>query len=364
MKLPVGSVDPSMSDPTPDVSAAMNLPGAVPAPEGSADEGVPWHYGDPHAEQRRLHEGRARVDLSHRGVLRISGPDRLTWLHSLTTQAMDRLAPGESTVCLILSPHGHVEHEMHVIDDGEAAWLIVEGSAVGDLFAYLESMRFMLRVEIEDVTADWAVVGEPEQDVDPKLPTWLVPMDFAGLGATDAGQDRGGDATKYLDHRPEAFAMREVLVPRAQLLERLGAEPAGTWAWESLRIAAAVPRVGHETDHRTLPHEVGWIGPAVHLSKGCYRGQEAVARVHNLGHPPRRLALLHLDGGAELLPAHGDPVFAGEREIGWIASAARHYEWGPIATAVVKRNSATDIDLVVRTTDGDIAASQEVVITP
>jgi folate-binding protein YgfZ len=345
-------------------SPTFTLPGAVPAPEGSIDEGVPWHYGDPHGEQRRLREGTARVDLSHRGVICISGPDRLTWLHSLTTQSMERLTPGESTACLILSPHGHVEFEMHVIDDGDATWLIVEKAAIVDLIAYLESMRFMLRVDIEDVTADWAVVGEAVREADPDVRTWLVPVDFAGLGITDAGHDRGGDAAKYLDHRPDTFAMREVLVPRAELLDRIGEDPAGTWAWEALRIAAAVPRIGYETDHRTLPHEVGWIGPAVHLAKGCYRGQEAVARVHNLGHPPRRLVLLHLDGGAELLPAHGDPVFAGEREIGWIASAARHHEWGPIATAVVKRTTATDTELVVRTAEGDLAAAQEVVIAP
>lgn len=346
------------------MSPSMTLPGAVPPPEGSPDEGVPWHYGDPHGEQRRLSAEGASVDLSHRGVIRIGGPDRLGWLHSLTTQAMDQLAPGGSTSGLILSPHGHVEHELHVIDDGEATWLIVEGGAVADLLAYLESMRFMLRVDIADATDEWAVVGEPAWAADPSLPTWLTPTDYAGQGTSDAGHDRGGDATKYLDHRPGTFAVREVLVPRASLLDRLGDRPAGTWAWESLRIAAAVPRVGHETDHRTLPHEVGWIGPAVHLSKGCYRGQEAIARVHNLGHPPRRLVLLHLDGGAELLPAHGDPVLAGDRNIGWIGSAARHYEWGPIATAVVKRTTPTNIDLIVRTPDGDIAAAQEVVIAP
>lgn len=345
-------------------SPALDLPGAVPAPEDSDDTGVPWHYGDPHAEQRRLAEGRARVDLSHRGVIRVGGPDRLGWLHSLTTQALERLGPGESSVCLILSPHGHVEYEIHVIDDGEAAWLIVEGSAVEDLIAYLESMRFMLRVDVDDVTPEWAVVGEPVRERDHDLPTWLSPVEYAGLGASDAGADRGGDASKYIDHRPEQFAVREVLLPRAELVDRLGDDPAGTWAWESLRIAAAVPRVGHESDHRTLPHEVGWIGPAVHLSKGCYRGQEAVARVHNLGHPPRRLVLLHLDGGAEVLPQHGDAVLAGEREVGWIASAARHYEWGPIATAVLKRTTPVDASLVVRTDDGEVAAAQEVVVAP
>lgn len=344
-------------------SPTFGIPGAVPPPEGSADEGVPWHYGDPHAEQRRLLEGRARVDLSHRGVIAITGPDRLPWLHSLTTQALEGLRAGDTTVSLVLSPHGHVEHEMHIIDDGETTWLITEGSGVADLVSYLDSMRFMLRVEVVDATAEWAVVGEPIREVDPQAPTWLMPIDFAGLGASDAGDDRGGDASKYLDHRPGSFAAREVLVPRGELLDRLGTEPAGTWAWEALRVAAAIPREGMETDHRTLPHEVGWIGPAVHLSKGCYRGQEAIARVHNLGHPPRRLVLLHLDGGAEILPSHGDKVRSSEREVGWIASAARHFELGPIATAVIKRTTPTDVDLVVETTDGEIAAAQEIVIS-
>lgn len=348
---------------TPYRSPALTLPGAVPPPEGSPDEGVPWHYGDPHAEQRALVEGRGAVDLSHRGVVTVTGPDRLTWLHSLTTQHLDDLAPGESTTALILDPHGHVEHEMHVVDDGTTTWITVEPATAPALVAYLDSMRFMLRVEVVDVSDHWAVVWQPLRVADGTHVTWLVPPDVAGLGVTDAGSDRGGDAGKYVDHRPDVLVGREILVPRADLLDALGLAPAGTWALEALRIAAAVPRVGAETDHRTLPHEVGWVGPAVHLSKGCYRGQEAVARVHNLGSPPRRLVLLHLDGGAETLPGHGDPVVAGDREVGWVGSAARHYELGPIATAIVKRTLPVDAPLIVRS-DVDIAASQEVVITP
>jgi tRNA-modifying protein YgfZ len=349
------------------MSESFAFPGAVPPPEGFPDAGVPWHYGDPHGEQRRLAIGRARVDLSHRGVIRVSGPDRLGWLHSLSTQHLERLVPGGSTVTLFLSPHGHVEQEAHVVDDGESTWLIVDASSITGLMEYLQSMRFMLRVEIEDVTDEWAVVGDGVHEVLDGTLTWLAPSEFAGLSGSDAGSDRGGDAGRYLaaaylDQRPEVFAVREILVPRSELLAHLGADPAGTWAWEALRVAAAVPRAGFETDHRTLPHEVGWVGPAVHLAKGCYRGQEAVARVHNLGHPPRRLVLLHLDGGAEILPAHGDPVFLGERQIGWIGSAARHFELGPIATAVVKRTAPEGEDLMVRAAEGEIAAAQEVVI--
>lgn len=344
-------------------SPALDLPGAVPPPDGSLDAGVPWHYGDPHAEQRALVGGRGAVDLSHRGVLAVTGPDRLSWLHSLTTQHLEHLAPGESTTALILDPHGHVEHEMHLVDDGTTTWITVEPGAAAALVSYLDSMRFMLRVDVADVTDDWAVVWQPVREVDAAHVTWLVPPDVAGVGVTDAGSDRGGDASKYVDHRPDVLVGREVLLPRGALISALDDAAVGTWALEALRVAAAVPRVGLETDHRTLPHEVGWIGPAVHLSKGCYRGQEAVARVHNLGSPPRRLVLLHLDGAVEALPRHGDPVLAGDREVGWIGSAARHYELGPIATAVLKRAVAPDATLVVRS-EVDIAASQEVVIAP
>jgi hypothetical protein len=345
-----------------EASPALGLPGACPAPEGSVDSGVPWHYGDPHSEQRRLAAGRGAVDLSHREVVQVSGPDRLTWLHSLTTQHLEHLAPGNSTTALILSPHGHVEHELHMVDDGTTTWITVEPGTAADLVAYLDSMRFMLRVDVADVSADWAVVWQPVRDPHADHPTWLVSADVAGVGATDAGSDRGGDASKYLDHRPDVLVGREVIVPRQDLVAALGDEPAGTWALEALRVAAAAPRIGFETDHRTLPHEVGWVGPAVHLAKGCYRGQEAVARVHNLGAPPRRLVLLHLDGSAEALPAHGDAVVLGEREIGWIGSAARHYELGPIATAVVKRSIDPAAELVVRSEHGDLVAAQEPVI--
>ena len=339
---------------------------AVAPPEGSADLGVPWHYGDPLREQRMLAEGRAAVQLSNRGVVTVSGPDRHTWQHSLTTQGLDALPAGESSLALILSPHGHVEHELHVVDDGTVTWLIVTPGTAAALVEYLRSMQFMLRVEVLDRSDDVGVVWEPVREADPDLPTWLVPADFAGVGRVDAGADRGGDASKYVGTRPAAFAGREVIVPLAEVPTRLASAEslAGSWALEALRIAAGVPRMGLETDHRTLPHEVGWIGPGVHLAKGCYRGQEAVARVHNLGHPPRRLVLLHLDGSEERLPAHGDPVVVGDREVGWVGAAAWHYELGPVATAVIKRSVPVDADVVVRSEEGDLAGTQEIVVLP
>lgn len=324
---------------------------------------MPWHFGDPLREQRRLVTGDAVVDLSHRGVVTVSGPDRLSWLHDLTTADLRALAPGDSRLALILDPHGHVEHELHVVDDGATSWLVVEPGTQDALVAYLRSMQFLLRVEVADGTEDWAVVGTlaagAVDAVAGERGQWTVPPEFAGTGTTPAGSDRGGDAGKYVPQRPGVFPAVEHLVPRAGLAAALADRaPAGTWAWEALRAAAAVPRLHLDTDDRTLPHEVGWIGPAVHLAKGCYRGQEAVARTHNMGRPPRRLVLLHLDGSADQLPAHGAEVLLVDRRVGWVGTPAQHHELGPIATAVVKHR----VDPQATLRAGGVAATQEVVV--
>jgi folate-binding protein YgfZ len=136
---------------------------------------------------------------------------------------------------------------------------------------------------------------------------------------------------------------------------------AGMWAFEAARIAARVPRPGLDTDHKTLPHEIGLIESAVHLNKGCYRGQETVARIHNLGHPPRRLVFLHLDGSVDRLPAHGSPLtLADGTQVGFTGSAARHFELGPIGLGLVKRSADATAPLAA---DG-VAAAQEVIVPP
>lgn len=342
----------------------------VPAPPGSPDESVPWHYGDPHAEQRALATGAAWVDLSHRGVLRITGTDRISWLHSLTTADLLPLqqTPG-SALALLLDPHGHVEHELHVIDDGEATWITVEGSSRAAVTEFLNSMRFMLDVEVHDVTDDYAVLwtSSPDGPHTADRPTWRVPGDFSGGEPTPAGSDRGGDASGYVPARPDVLVGAEIVVPRGErdeVVAELGV-PAGTWALEALRVAAGVPRAPLDTDHRSLPHELGWIGSAVHLAKGCYRGQETVARVHNMGRPPRRLALLHLDGSVNELPPVGSEVVPteGGRPIGYVGTVARHHELGPIALAVLKRSVDLPGDVLTHSASGTpISARAEPIV--
>ena len=302
-------------------SPLLSRPGAVEA--DPPDAGVAAHYGDPFREQRALVAGAASVDLSHRPVVRVSGPDRLTWLHSLTSQHLEHLEPGVPTEALLLSPHGHVEHALYLVDDGQAVWAHVEPGTAGALVEFLDRMRFWSKVEVEDLSTSYAVVLTPQ----------AVP----------------GVPVRTVAHGVEAF------VPRDDLASVLAGPVAGVWALEALRIAGGRPRLGLETDHRTIPHELGWLETAVHLDKGCYRGQETVARVHNLGRPPRRLVLLHLDGSESVLPEHGEPVLLGDRAVGTVTSAARHYELGPIALALVKRSTPVEEPLVT----AGIAAAQE-----
>lgn len=340
---------PSPTSPSP----LLQRPGAV-AGEG-ADAPVAWHYGDPVREQRLLTEGLAVTDLSHRSVVTVTGPDRLSWLHSITTQQLVGLTPRTSTESLVLSPRGHVEHALHVVDDGETVWLTAEPGTGAELTRWLRSMQFMLRVETTDRTDDYAVVGEPlaAEGLAGEPVAWRDPWPQIAPGGVSYA------VVPEAEHPGRARAWREVVVPRDQLVATVGDRPlAGTWAAEALRVEAWRPRLGHETDHRTIPHEVDWLRTAVHLRKGCYRGQETVARVHNLGRPPRRLVALHLDGSGHLLPSRGSDVTLDGRRVGELTSVARHHELGPIGLALVKRSLPVDAELLV---DG-VSAAQEVVV--
>jgi folate-binding protein YgfZ len=349
-------------------SPLLSRPGAVPVEGGT----VAAHYGDPLREQRLLAEGAGLVDRSDRDVLAVPGADRLTWLHSLTTQHLERLADGTGTQALVLSPQGHVEHHLTVAELAGTTWLDVEPGTGTDLLAFLQKMRFLLRVEPALVTGDWALlslVGPTAGDV---LTAAELPV------ADDVTALDGGGWIRRMPALGEGDPAFDLLVPRAEVpavADRLlaaGAGPAGLDAYEAVRVAARRPRLGVDTDHRTIPNELEWLRSAVHLDKGCYRGQETVARVHNLGRPPRMLVQLHLDGVSEELPPPGTPVLSGSREVGRVGTVVRHHELGVVALALVKRSvgghtpltvggstAAIDPDDLVEETDDTREAARE-----
>ena len=324
--------------------------------ETGIDSGAIWHYGDPLREGRALVEGRALTQLSSLAVIKVSGSTRLQWLHLLLTQSCENAQPGDSLDALILTPNGHIEFGLHLVDDGHAAWIVSDRATKQGLLDYLKLMVFTYDVTISDVSEEFTVlggIGKPPVVGDAAV-VWRAGASFATI---DPSLD------KYVPQRPAPWPAFELVVPRdrvAALLADHGA--AGMWAWEAARIAAGVPRVVVEADHRSLPHELGIIGEAVHLRKGCYRGQEAVARTYNLGKPPRTLVLLHLDGASEALPSAGAVVSVGGTETGTLTSVSRHYELGSIALAMVKRDFDADVTASI---DGGFSASvQPVVVVP
>lgn len=282
--------------------------------EEGPDKGALWHSGEPHKEARALEEGNAWADYSHKSVLTVTGEDRLTWLNDLTTQELVNWQKDEWTSALILNAQGHIVHQLFLMDDGKTTWIFTEKEKEEDLIAFLSKMVFMLRVEPKIVSDEYKVIKR--------------------TGKTD----KFGGPYKVIKRSEEAHE---------------SGMQVGTWALEAERVAQQRARLLFETDYKSIPNELGFLNNAVHMKKGCYPGQETVAKVFNLGQPPRRLVLLHLDGTEIDLPKTGDPVMLEDKEVGFIGTVARHYELGPIALAVVKRTTPAD---AVLSANGVLAA--------
>jgi folate-binding protein YgfZ len=297
-------------------SPLLSRPGAVASP---AQPELAWHYGDPLGEQRAARRAGVLFDGWARGTVLVSGADRVSWLDNLASQDFAALDEGAASEALWLSPRGHIEHQAHVRVDANEIELRTESvAAAASLTEFLLSRRFRAAVEVRDVSGE------------------VASLDIAN-----------GDA------------LSSVTVPRGEFGARASALigdghiPAGTWARDALAVAARRPRFGVDNDDRTLPHEMpAWLSAAVALHKGCYCGQETVARIQNIGAPPRRLVLLNLDGSGDVLPATGDDVqTAGGTVVGRVGTVAQHWEDGPIALALVKRTVAPGVPLVAGAVD-------------
>ncbi|UAK34446.1 folate-binding protein [Nocardia asteroides] len=339
-------------------SPILSVSGAVAGAVGSPDAAVSWHYGDPFGEQRAAAQRAAIVDRSHRYVLRITGAERLTWLHTISSQHVADLGDGQSAENLDLDLNGRVLHHFVLTELDGTVWIDTEAERGPDLLAFLQRMVFWADAKPVEATdhAVLSLLGPGVTGLTEALGVTALP------GVYEAAPLPGGGFVRRMPWpTPDSF---DLVVPRDQLtdlwarLTAAGAAPAGMWAFEALRVAAVRPRIGLDTDERTIPHEARWIGGvaeqgAVHLDKGCYRGQETVARVHNLGKPPRHLLLLHLDGSADERPVTGDDVTAGGRTVGRLGTVVDHHELGPIALALVKRAVPADTALAA----GPVAAS-------
>lgn len=293
--------------------------------EDGPDKGAIWHFGEPAQEQRALAEGKAWADLSHLSIIAVTGDDRIKWLHDLTTQHLLNIRAGDWLPAMILDHNGHVEYQFNLVDDGATTFLVLDPSYAEGLLSYLLKMRFMLKVDARDASSEFSVLRAPGPATEIGGPYALVP-------------------------RAELDEMKKVFNENAKEV--------GTWSLDAERVAAGRPRHGVDTDHKSIPNELGVLNKDVHMNKGCYRGQETVAKVFNLGAPPRRLVMLHLDGTAVVFPAPGTPVEFNGVQVGFLGTVARHHELGPIALALVKRSTPTDAVLTVE----GITAAQEVIV--
>nr|VTP01827.1 tRNA-modifying protein YgfZ [Mycobacterium riyadhense] len=341
---------------------------AVPAPNPGPDAGAIWHYGDPLGEQRAADTDVVLVDRSHRAVLTLTGSDRQTWLHSISTQHVSALPDGATTQNLSLDGQGRVEDHWVQTELGGTTYLDTEPWRGEPLLDYLRKMVFWS--DVTPGSADIAVLSL----LGPRLADrpLLDALGLAALPTETTAVPLDGGFVRRMPGSPAGQIELDLLVSRKestdwqQRLTRAGARPAGVWTYEAHRVSALRPRLGVDTDERTIPHEVGWIGGpgegAVHLDKGCYRGQETVARVHNLGRPPRMLVLLHLDGSADR-PSTGDAVLAGGRTVGRLGTVVEHIDLGPVALALVKRGLPADTVLVTGP-EADVAAVIDIESVP
>jgi folate-binding protein YgfZ len=334
---------------------------AVPAPDTSPDAGATWHYGDPLGEQRAAETDAVLVDRSHRKALTLTGADRQSWLHNISTQHVSELPDGASTENLSLDGQGRVEDHWIQTELGGVTYLDTEPWRGEPLLDYLRKMVFWS--DVTPAAADLAVLSL----LGPRLADRPV-LDALGVDALPGDMTAvplpGGGFLRRMTSAHDGQIELDLLVPRSEAadwrnrLVQAKIRPAGVWTYEAHRVAAVRPRLGVDTDERTIPHEVGWIGGpglgAVHLDKGCYRGQETVARVHNLGKPPRMLVLLHLDGSADR-PATGDAVLANGRSVGRLGTVVDHVDLGPVALALLKRGLPADTALVTGA-DTDVTA--------
>jgi folate-binding protein YgfZ len=333
---------------------------AVPAPESSPDAGATWHFGDPLGEQRSALTDAVVVDRSHRGVITLAGPDRLSWLHNISSQHVAGLADGETVENLSLDGQGRVEDHWIQTDLGGVSYLDTEPWRAEPLLAYLKRMVFWASVVAD--AGDYRVLSL----LGPALadPSVLAALRLDALPdeRMAVALDGGGFVRRMPSYFDGPAVALDLLVPREttpawlQRLQGAAVRPAGVWAYEAHRVAGLRPRLGVDTDERTIPHEVGWISSAVHLDKGCYRGQETVARVHNLGKPPRMLVLAHLDGSVSR-PVTGSPLLAGGRAVGRLGTVVDHVDLGPVGLALVKRGVSPDTPLTVTTEEGEVAAT-------
>lgn len=299
----------------------------------------------PFVDQRSLVDGTAAVRV-RAAVISVTGSDREAVLNATLSQSLLGLSVGESREALELDGNGRIVRILHVLERDADTLLIVPGSQPEDVVAWLDKRIFMEDVVVTDLSSEFVVLGGTRA--------------FGEISWTDPWPHIQPGGYTYGDETVPAWTYIETLWPATDALPVSLVDDS---ALDAIRVVAGRPALA-ELDDRALPHELDWLRTAVHLSKGCYTGQETVAKIHNVGHPPRRLVRLHLDGSDSEFAEAGDTVLDGDDVIGVVTTAGNHFEDGPIALALIKRSVPVDRELVVDRDGHPLAASQEVIVPP
>ncbi len=312
-------------------SPLLSLPGATecdPGDDPIAVAGVAWHYGNPLGEQRAFASSLALVDRSYRRVIAVEGEDAPSFLNNLLSQKLVDAPVPFGAQALDLDAQGRVLHQMDVLVWENTIYLDCEPEDFDGLLDYLNKMVFWSKVEISTPDIGVLTLAGVLPEVEPTVP--YRRMDLLAVPSMD------------------------LLVPRDAMLEvageliAQGAQAVGLMAYHAERVRALAPVRHLDLDGKSIPHESpSLLAHGVHLHKGCYRGQETVARVENLGRSPRVLVLFHLDGSAPSTPVPGDAITAAgsSRALGRIGTVVHDHEYGPIALGLLKRSALQRNDL-------------------
>jgi len=305
------------------------------------------------AQYRQLREESAMVDRSARGKILVSGPDAAEYLQGQLTNDVEALAEGEGCYAALLDRKGHLQSDMRVLHLPDGLWLDIEPGPAPAVLSHLRTYSIGREVEIADVTEEWAILAL----VGPRAAELAG---FEGLRPQYAQRIRRWQEIEVLG---VATALGVDLIVRAGDADRLrglalaaGVVEVGEEAAEIVRIESGTPRFGADMSAETMPAEAGIVDAAVSFTKGCYIGQEPVARLHYKGRPNRQLRGLELSAPAEA----GAELRLGDRTVGRIGSSCVSPARGPIALAIVRREAEPGAELAV----GEAGVTARVVDLP
>ena len=299
-----------------------------------------------------MEEGCAIVDRSERGKLALTGGEAKEFLHGQVTNDVEALVPGEGCYAAFLTHKGKMLGDLRILDTGDELLLDTERVSLQELFNMIRRFKLGRDVELHKRTVELGLLSL----IGPDARRLAGPVGSAEHD--NARAEIGGRKVTLVrtDVGVDVFCATEDTATVRAALEAAGAVPAGEDAAEVIRVEHGRPRYGIELDDGVIPQEAGLNERAVSFTKGCYVGQETVARLFYRGKPNRHLRGLRLGGPAP----SGAPLRLGEREVGRVGSVAASPALGPIALALVRREAEPGSTLAV----GDAGVTALVVELP